>query len=244
MIGRRLLHYEITEKLGAGGMGVVYKARDRHLDRFVALKVLPPDRVSDPERKRRFAQEARAASALNHANIVIVHDIDEADDVHFIAMEYVEGKVLGDLIGHKGLPLGQALKYAVQIADALASAHAKGIIHRDLKPNNVMVTPDGIVKVLDFGLAKLAEDPVAETEPTQTLPMTQEGQIVGTVAYMSPEQAQGRKVDSRSDVFAFGSVLYEMLVGEPPLLEPLPPVSLNNKNTLTKQPTKIGRAHV
>ena len=162
LAGRRISHYEILEKLGEGGMGVVYKARDSHLNRFVALKVLPPEKVADPERKRRFVQEARAASALNHPNIVTIHDIDQSDGIDFIAMEYVEGKTLDELIGRKGLKLNEALKYAVQIADALAKAHAAGIVHRDLKPGNVMVTAEGRVKVLDFGLAKLTEAASAE----------------------------------------------------------------------------------
>jgi len=215
MIGRTISHYEITEKLGEGGMGVVYKARDTRLKRFVALKVLPPEKVADAERKRRFAQEARAASALNHPNIVTVHDIDQADGVDFIAMEYVEGKTLDELIGRKGLKLNEALKCAIQIADALAKAHAAGIVHRDLKPGNVMVTPDGRVKVLDFGLAKLTETaPVGPEDSTLTAaPSTELGAVVGTAAYMSPEQAEGKKVDARSDIFSFGSLLYEMLTG-------------------------------
>jgi serine/threonine protein kinase len=139
MIGRTISHYEITEKLGEGGMGVVYKARDSRLKRFVALKVLPPEKVTDPQRKQRFVWEARSASALNHPNIVTVYDIDESDGVDFIAMEYVEGRTLGELIGRTGLKLNEALKYAIQIADALATAHAAGIVHRDLKPGNVMV---------------------------------------------------------------------------------------------------------
>ena len=219
MVGQSVEHYQILEKLGEGGMGVVYKALDTHLDRFVAIKVLPPERVADPERKRRFVQEAKAASALNHPNIVTVHDITEDRGIDFIVMEHVAGKTLGQLIPRKGLPLSQTLKYAVQIADALAKAHAKGIIHRDLKPTNIMVTDDGLVKVLDFGLAKLTE-PVATDEfaPTRTMkagegPKTEEGTILGTVAYMSPEQAEGKKVDSRSDIFSFGSLLYEMTTG-------------------------------
>jgi serine/threonine protein kinase len=219
MIGRTILHYEIVEKLGEGGMGVVYKARDTHLDRFVAIKVLPPERVADPERERRFIQEAKAASALNHPNIVTVHDITQDQSIDFMVMEHVAGKTLGQLITRKGLPLNHTLKCAVQIADALAKAHAKGIIHRDLKPTNIMVTEDGLVKVLDFGLAKLTE-PVDTDElaPTRTMkagegPKTEEGTIVGTVAYMSPEQAEGKKVDSRSDIFSFGSLLYEMVTG-------------------------------
>jgi serine/threonine protein kinase len=215
MIGRTISHYEITEKLGEGGMGVVYKVRDSRLKRFVALKVLPPEKVTDAERKQRFVQEARSASALNHPNIVTVYDIDQADGVDFIAMEYVEGQTLGELIGRKGLKLNEALKVAIQIADALAKAHAAGIVHRDLKPGNVMVTADGRVKVLDFGLAKLAEaGPVDREASTVTaMPSTELGVVVGTASYMSPEQAEGKKVDARSDIFSFGSVLYEMLTG-------------------------------
>jgi serine/threonine protein kinase len=215
MIGRTLQHYQIVETLGRGGMGVVYKARDTHLDRFVAIKVLPPEKVADPERKRRFVQEAKAASALNHPNIVHVYDIAEADGIQFIAMEYVAGKTLDQMIGRKGLRLNETLKYAVQIADALAKAHVAGIIHRDLKPSNVMVTTDGLVKVLDFGLAKLTEPASGEFGETATMradekPDTAEGTVVGTVAYMSPEQAEGKPVDARSDIFSFGSLLYEM----------------------------------
>jgi len=214
VIGRAIAHYSIVEKLGEGGMGVVYKARDQHLDRFVAIKVLPPEKVADPERKRRFVQEAKAASALNHPNIVHVYDIDQQDGVDYIAMEWVEGITLGEAIGHKGLKLGEALKYAVQIADALAKAHAAGIVHRDLKPGNVMVTADGRVKVLDFGLAKLAEAAATPDDETRTAqPSTELGVAVGTPGYMSPEQAEGRKVDARSDIFSFGSLLYEMLTG-------------------------------
>src|SRR2546430_7147041 len=157
MVGRTVLHYQILETLGRGGTGLVYKARDTHLDRFVAIKVLPPEKVSDPERKRRFVQEAKAASALNHPNIVHIYDIAEVDGIQFISMEYVPGKTLDHLIGRKGLRLNEALKYAVQIADALAQAHSAGIIHRDLKPSNVIVGENGQVKVLDFGLAKLTE---------------------------------------------------------------------------------------
>ena len=215
MIGRTISHYEITEKLGEGGMGVVYKARDSRLKRFVALKVLPPEKVADPERKQRFVQEAQSASALNHPNIVTVYDIGQSEGIDFIAMEYVEGQTLDGLIGRKGLKLNEALRCAIQIADALAKAHAAGIVHRDLKPGNVMVTPDGRVKVLDFGLAKLTETaPVGPEDSTLTARQSTElGMIVGTAAYMSPEQAEGKKVDARSDIFSFGSVLYEMLTG-------------------------------
>jgi len=216
MVGRIIGHYRIVEKLGSGGMGVVYKAEDTKLGRTIALKVLPPERVADPNRKRRFVQEARAASALNHPNIITIHDIDEAEGVHYIAMECVAGKTLDRLIAGNGLRVNEALKYAVQMAAALAKAHSAGIVHRDLKPTNVMVTDDGLVKVLDFGLAKLTEAaPTADAETVATVePTTEEGTIVGTVGYMSPEQAEGKPVDARSDVFSFGSVLYEMLAGQ------------------------------
>ncbi|MDO8943281.1 MAG: protein kinase, partial [Desulfobacterales bacterium] len=196
-------------------MGVVYKALDVRLGRAVALKVLPLGKLMDPDRKRRFVQEARAASALNHPHIVTVHDIDQSGGVDFIAMEYVEGKTLGELIGRKGLKLGEALKYAIQIADALVRTHSVSVVHRDLKPGNVMVTSDGRVKILDFGLAKLTE-PASVGPKDASLaapPSTELGLIFGTLGYMSPEQAQGKKVDARSDIFSFGTVLYEMLTG-------------------------------
>ena len=218
MTGRTISHHQIGEKLGEGGMGVVYKATDTRLERVVALKILPAAKVTDPERKRRFVQEAKAASALNHPNIITIYDIDQADGIDFIAMEYVDGKTLDQLTPRGGMRLRELLKYAIQIAAALTRAHAAGIVHRDIKPANIMVTPDGHVKLLDFGLAKLTEkveDPrEAETMmPSKTA--TEEGMIIGTVAYMSPEQAEGRKVDARSDIFSFGSVLYEMATGRP-----------------------------
>ena len=214
-IGQTISHYRILEKLGGGGMGVVYKAEDTRLGRTVALKVLPPERVADLNRKRRFIQEARAASALNHPNIITIYDIDEAEGVHFIAMEYVDGKTLDRLIARHGLPVEKTLKYAVEMAAALAKAHSAGIVHRDLKPTNIMVTEDGLVKVLDFGLAKLTEAaPAGDGETVATAgPRTEEGIILGTVGYMSPEQAEGKPVDARSDIFSFGSVVYEMLAG-------------------------------
>jgi eukaryotic-like serine/threonine-protein kinase len=215
--GRTLLHYNIVERLGEGGMGVVWKARDTHLDRFVAVKVLPAEKLTDDERRRRFTQEAKAASALNHPNIIHIYDIAEADGVPFIAMEYVAGKTLGEIIGRKGMRVPDALRCGVQIAEALDKAHSAGIIHRDLKPSNVMVTADGLVKVLDFGLAKLTEPARGDMGETRTLeeekPDTEEGTIVGTVAYMSPEQAEGKEIDPRSDIFSFGAVLYEMVTG-------------------------------
>jgi serine/threonine protein kinase/Tol biopolymer transport system component len=228
MIGQTLAHYEILEPLGEGGMGVVYKARDTRLDRLVAIKVLPADRVADDKSKRRFMQEAKAASALNHPNIVTIYGIDHARDVDFIAMEYMAGRPLSHLIPLEGLPLRAVLRYAIQIADALVAAHAAGIVHRDLKPGNVIVTESGAVKVLDFGLAKLVE-PVSldgsgsgstmmgssgtHTGAGVPHPLTATGMIMGTLAYMSPEQAEGKPVDSRSDIFSFGAMLYEMVTG-------------------------------
>jgi len=216
-IGQTISHYKIIEKIGQGGMGDVYKVRDEHLDRWVAIKVLPREKVADPDRRRRFAQEAKAASALNHPNIIHIYDIISAEGTDFIAMEYVAGKTLDRLIGRKGLRLGEALGYAVQISDALVKAHAAGIVHRDLKPSNIMVNEDGLVKVLDFGLAKLLESEASgdsATAATEDAPLTDSGVIVGTVAYMSPEQAQGKPIDSRSDIFSFGAVLYEMFGGQ------------------------------
>jgi serine/threonine protein kinase len=206
--GQQVSHYQIQEKIGEGGMGAVYRAYDTQLRRPVALKVLPPEYASDPERRERLLREARAASALNHPNIVNIYEVGSDNGVDFIAMEFIEGKSLGDIIPAKGLPLGRALDYAGQIASGLAKAHAAGVIHRDLKPGNVMLTPDGLVKLLDFGLARRVE--LGEEHDTT---LTVEGAILGTPAYMSPEQAQGSPVDVRSDVFSFGSVLYQMVTG-------------------------------
>jgi len=195
-------------------MGVVYKARDTHLDRFVAIKVLPPEKLGDVDRKRRFEQEAKAASALNHPNIVTVHDIASDDGVEFIVMEFIAGRTLGDLIGQHGLSLEETLSLATQISDALGQAHAAGIVHRDLKPANILVTEDGRVKIVDFGLAKLLGTEGCDVTLTiGGASRTESGAIIGTIAYMSPEQAEGKSVDARCDVFAFGSVLYEMLTG-------------------------------
>lgn len=211
MIGQSLGRYRIDAKLGEGGMGVVYKALDTQLGRAVAIKVLPPDTVADPERKRRFIQEAKSASALNHPAIVTVHDFAEADGQAFIVMEYLPGATLDQIIPPTGLAPHVVLKYAAQMADALAKAHEAGILHRDLKPSNVLITEDGRAKILDFGLAKLLETQGSHTETT--VAATDAGVVVGTAAYMSPEQAEGRKLDGRSDIFSFGSVLYEMVTG-------------------------------
>jgi len=218
LIGRTVSHYRILEKLGGGGMGVVYKAEDTRLHRNIALKFLPENVAEDSQALARFQREAQAASALNHPNICTIYDVGEQDGKAFIAMEYVAGKTLDKWIGRKGLRLSEALKYAIQIADALATAHADGIVHRDLKPSNLMVSDSGVVKVLDFGLAKLIEKTYGGLDETETLRIpasgTEEGTIVGTIHYMSPEQAEGKKVDARSDIFSFGSVMYEMVTGE------------------------------
>ena len=197
-------------------MGVVYKARDTRLERVVAIKLLPESRATDAERRSRFIHEAKAASALNHPNIVAIHEVGEQDGRTFMVMEFVDGKQLNELIPRKGMRLTEALRVAVQVADALTAAHAVGIVHRDLKPGNIMVDAQGRVKVLDFGLAKVAAPAVALTadEETRTATLTEEGAIVGSVPYMSPEQAEGRPVDARSDIFSFGAVLYEMVTGQ------------------------------
>ncbi len=214
--GNRFGPYEILAKLGAGGMGEVYKARDTRLGRFVAIKVLPAEKLADPERQRRFQQEAISASALNHPNIITIYDFGMEDGVTFLVMELVAGKSLDQLIAPPGMKLGEIFRIGSQIADALARAHSNGIVHRDLKPCNVMVTADGLVKVLDFGLAKLTQSAESEADATRTmLVQTEIGSLVGTAPYMSPEQAEGKALDGRSDIFAFGSLLYEMATGTP-----------------------------
>ena len=214
MVGQTIPHYRVLEKLGEGGMGVVYKARDTHLDRFVAIKVLPPEKVADPERKRRFVQEAKAASALDHPNIVTVHDIASHGGGEFVVMEHIAGATLAVKIADKQLRLPEILKLAAQAAEALAAAHSAGIVHRDLKPSNVMVTDGGLAKVLDFGLAKLTGGGSSAGASTVTEAQTGPDMVEGTVDYMSPEQVRGQEVDRRSDVFNFGLVPYEMLAGK------------------------------
>jgi eukaryotic-like serine/threonine-protein kinase len=223
LVGQRLSHYEVLERLGAGGMGVLYRARDTRLNRTVALKLLRAEALGDPERRRRFIQEARAASALNHPGVVTVHEIghDAASDTDFIAMELVDGQALDRILADGRLPLAEVLRLASAIVEALAAAHAGGIVHRDVKPGNVMVSESGRVKVLDFGLAKLEivlADPAAATGTVTSAGGTVEGVILGTPAYMSPEQAQGRPVDARSDIFSLGVLLYEMLAGRRPFV--------------------------
>jgi serine/threonine-protein kinase len=217
MIGQTISHYTVLEKLGAGGMGEIYKAQDTRLNRFVAIKVLSGGTSGDPERRRRFIQEAQAASALNHPNIITIYDVLSQDGMDLMVMEYIAGSTLDVLIPNEGMSVGKVLDCAVQMASALEAAHAAGIVHRDLKPGNVMVTGTGLVKILDFGLAKLTAPPMMVEENDATLPlsapMTVEGSILGTVSYMSPEQADARPVDARSDIFTFGVVLYEMLTG-------------------------------
>ncbi len=204
MIGKTVAHYRILEKLGAGGMGEVYRAHDMRLERDVAIKLLPEAFAKDAERLARFEREAQVLAALNHPHIASIHGLEDAAGTPWLVMELVEGVTLAERLGRGPLPVKEALELARQIAEALEAAHEKGIIHRDLKPGNVMVTEGGVVKVLDFGLAKLAESATSELATTQTLkPRTEEGAIVGTVAYMSPEQAQGQKVDARSDIFSF-----------------------------------------
>ncbi|MGB5389091.1 MAG: protein kinase [Thermoanaerobaculia bacterium] len=217
MIGETLSHYKILDKLGAGGMGEVYRAEDTTLDREVALKILPPELAESQERLDRFQREAKTLAALDHPNIVTVFTVEQAKDVHFLTMQLVEGKPLSQLIPRGGMPLERIFDVAIPLADALATAHETRVIHRDLKPANIMVTDEGRVKVLDFGLAKLREEmaPGKATElPTE--PLTEEGRALGTVPYMSPEQVEGRPVDERSDLFSLGVILFEMATGQRP----------------------------
>ena len=200
MIGKTILHYKIIEKLGEGGMGIVYKAEDTKLQRTVALKFLPLDVAGDDELRQRFINEARTASALNHPNICTIYSVEDGDQP-FIAMEFVAGKELREIVGayrHTPLPIDEIIDYATQIAAGLQAAHKKGIVHRDIKPANIMVTDDGLVKVMDFGLAKMKGQPA----------LTKTGSTIGTIAYMSPEQARNEEVDHRSDIFSFGAMLF------------------------------------
>jgi eukaryotic-like serine/threonine-protein kinase len=215
--GSRLGPYEILAPLGAGGMGEVYRARDTRLSREVAIKVLPSELAADQERLKRFEKEARSASSLNHPSIVTIYEIGQADSVSYIAMELVDGKTLREVLFAGALPVRRVLSIGAQVADGLAKAHACGIVHRDLKPENVMISADGFAKILDFGLAKLMQhepESPAHTKAETVSVGTEPGVVMGTVGYMSPEQAVGQMLDFRSDQFSFGSVLYEMATGK------------------------------
>ncbi|HKQ92122.1 MAG TPA: protein kinase, partial [Blastocatellia bacterium] len=220
-VGRRIGPYQIISLLGRGGMGEVFLAEDTRLERKVALKALPSAFIQNPDRLRRFEREAKAASALNHPNILTIHEIGEADGAHYIVSEFVDGETLRDQMRRETLSLTAALDVARQVAGALAAAHAAGIVHRDIKPENVMARPDGLVKVLDFGLARFTERPAATSESdamaeTVSRLSTEPGLVMGTVDYMSPEQARGQKVDHRTDIFSLGVMLYEMVAGRRP----------------------------
>src|SRR6266446_6885010 len=213
MVGQTLGNYTILQKLGAGGQGTVYKATDNKLGRIVVVKVLPAELTGKETNLKRFEREARLASSLDHPNICTIFDMDEAEGLHFIAMQYVEGKNVRQLCNGRPLELESALRIGIQVADALASAHARGIIHRDIKSGNVMVTDSGQVKILDFGLAKLLDETEARTSGIDRTDLTEVGVPYGTATYAAPEQAQGDKVDARADIFSTGVLLYEMLTG-------------------------------
>jgi len=216
LTGRTLGHYRVLEEISRGGMGVVYRATDMRLNRDVALKVLPDELTGDPDRRRRFLAEAQAASALEHPHIAVIHGADEADGVAYIAMELIRGEKLSDLLARQRPSAARTLELGAEIAAGLARAHEKGIVHRDLKPANVMVTDEGHAKIIDFGIAKLIESAAVAGAPTQTGHDTGAGVVLGTMTYMSPEQARGDLVDHRSDIFSFGILLHEMLAGQPP----------------------------
>ncbi len=246
VIGKMLAHYQVLERIGGGAMGEIYLAQDTRLERRVALKVLPADSVSNREKLQRFRTEARAAAAMNHPNIVTIHGVEETDGIHFLAMELVEGRTLREVIPRDGLPFEEFLRIASQLTEAVATAHAAGITHRDLKPDNVMITETGRVKVLDFGLAKLMDEPrqadfEGATLADAPLPaddrLTSDGMLIGTIPYMSPEHVTGRHIDRRSDLFSLGIILYEMLTGERPFKGGNPAAVM--ASILREQPTPI-----
>jgi tetratricopeptide (TPR) repeat protein len=216
LIGKVLAHYEITDQIGSGGMGEVYRARDTKLGRDVALKILPDDMAQDENRRKRFEREARAIAQLKHPNIVTIFSVEEAGGVHFMTMELIEGRTLADVIPKGGLPLVKFFELAIPMADAVASAHNNGITHRDLKPNNIMISDEGHLQVLDFGLAKFIAPSMDEARTLGADSDTAEGVVMGTVSYMSPEQAEGKEIDHRSDIFSLGIIFYEMVTGEKP----------------------------
>ena len=236
-VGSRLAHYDVTALIGEGGMGQVYQATDTKLNRQVALKILPEAFATDPDRLARFQREAKVLASLNHPNIAQIHGIEETEDTRALVLELVEGPTLADRIAKGPIPVDEALPIAKQIAEALEAAHEAGVIHRDLKPANIKVRDDGTVKVLDFGLAK-ALDPSPDADPSQsptlTAAATQMGVIMGTAAYMSPEQARGKAVDKRADIWSFGVVLFEMLTGQRAFQGE--DVSLTLASVMTKEP--------
>jgi serine/threonine protein kinase len=215
MIGESISHYRITDTLGAGGMGEVYRAYDTQLERMVALKILPANLVSHEERIRRFVREAKAASAISHPNVAHIYEIGEANGLHFIAMELIEGQTLARKLSDGVFSPDQIVAIASAILDALQEAHAKGIVHRDIKPANIMITPRGQLKLLDFGLAKIEFQTDAATY-VSTITQTEIGTVMGTLPYMSPEQLRGEKVDQRTDFFSLGVVLYQLATGKLP----------------------------
>ena len=229
MVGRTLSHYKILEEIGRGGMGIVYRAKDLKLIREVALKVLDPKVVADSDRRGRFVREAQAAAALDHPHIETVHEIDEKDGLIFIVMELIRGERLRDALDRGRLTISEALDLAIEVAEGISCAHDKGIVHRDLKPSNIMVTEHRHAKVIDFGLAKLRAHPATDSSESLTLKRqeTETGLVFGTVSYMSPEQARGQSADSRSDIFSFGIVLFEMLTGQLPFKAPSTPEILS-----------------
>src|SRR5262245_50406507 len=252
LAGARLGPYEITGSLGAGGMGEVYRARNTRLGREVAIKILSPDLSNDPDRLHRFEQEAKAAGVLNHPNVMMIHDVGSTDGMHYVVSELLEGETLRDRLRSGPLPVSRAVDFGLQIVRGLAAAHARSIVHRDLKPENLFITADGLIKILDFGLAKLLGE-VGANDATVAVG-TRPGTVWGTMGYMSPEQLRGLPTDHRTDLFAFGVVLHEMLTGRAPfhrdsspevmsaILRDDPPELSNSGRGVP--PAQIGRAHV